>query len=101
MFNRPKGNTRTYEDERQRLLETLLKLEPTDPQYKPVMDRIEQLDKIIKRSSEMLKSLIPASATVISLVGLVALQQFAGVVAPKALEMIVGRFNTKNPDEKD
>lgn len=96
----PKGETRTYEDERQRLLVAASKLEPTSDEYHKVMTRIDQLDKIAKRSSDTIKAIIPASATVVSLVGLYALQQFAGVIAPKAMDMLVGRFN-KNSDEKD
>lgn len=100
MFNRLKGNTISYEDERQRLLETASKLDPTTDEYHKVMTRIDLLDKIMKRSSEKIKALIPASATVLSLIGLYAIQQFAGVVAPKAMDMLVGRFN-KNSEEKD
>lgn len=100
MFSRLSGNTKTYGDERQRLLEKAAELDPTTDEYHKVMSRIDLLDKIIKRSSDSLKALIPASATVVSLVGLYALQQFAGVIAPKAMDMLVGRFN-KNSDEKD
>lgn len=98
MFPRPTGESKTYDDERQRLLECLAKLDPTDPQYKTVLERIDSLDKITKRSSDRAKALIPACATVVSVVGIYALQQFAGVVVPKALDMLTGR-NTKNKDE--
>lgn len=100
MFNRLTGNTKTYETERQRLLDKASTLDPTTDEYHKVMSRIDLLDKIIKRSSDWLKALIPAGATVVSLAGLYAVQQFAGLAVPKAMDMIVGRFN-KNPDEKD
>lgn len=100
MFNRLKGNTRTYEDERQRLLQKASELDPTSDEYHKVMTRIDLLDKITKRSSDFVKTIIPAGATVAGLVGIYAIQQFAGVAVPKAMDMLVGRRN-KNPDELD
>lgn len=100
MFNRLKSNTRTYEDERQRLLLKASELEPTSDEYHKVMTRIDLLDKITKRSSDLVKTIIPAGATVAGLVGIYAIQQFAGVAVPKAMDMLVGRRN-KNSDEQD
>lgn len=98
MFARQNGDAKTYGDERQRLLETASKLEPQSDQYAKVMQRIDQLDKIIKRSGDRTKALIPAAATIGSVVGIYALQQFLGVVVPKALESLSGR-NSKNQND--
>jgi hypothetical protein len=100
VFNRPKGNTRTYADERQRLLLKAAELEPVSDEYHKVMTRIDLLDKITKRSSDLVKTIIPAGATVAGLVGIYAIQQFAGVAVPKAMDMLVGRRN-KSSDEQD
>lgn len=99
MINRPKG-ARSYEDEKQRLLEVAAHLDPHVPEYKTVMDRLDQLDKITKRSGDKVKAFIPACATVVSVVGIYALQQFAGVVVPKALDVLTGR-STSDRNEKD
>lgn len=98
MFHR--SAYRGYETERQRLLEKASTLDPTGAQYKDVMLRIDQLDQIIKRSSESFKTIIPASATVISVVGIYVIQQFAGVVVPKALDMLAARNNKSPKDEQ-
>lgn len=90
---------RGYETERQRLLEKASTLDPTGAQYKDVMLRIDQLDQIIKRSSESFKTIVPASATVVSVVGIYVIQQFAGVVVPKALDMLTAR-NKSQKDEQ-
>ncbi len=98
MFHR--SAYRGYEIERQRLLEKAATLDPTGAQYKDVMSRIDQLDQIIKRSSESFKTVIPASATVVSVVGIYVIQQFAGVVVPKALDMLTARGNKSQKDEQ-
>ncbi len=98
MFERQEGVTRIYVDEQQRLLEVAKTLEPHSDQYTKVMARIDQLDKIIKRSSERTRALIPAVATIGSVVGIYALQQFAGVIVPKALDMLTGK-NSKNRED--
>jgi hypothetical protein len=100
VFKRLKGDPRTYEDERSRLLIAASTLDPTTTEYAVVMTNIDRLDQIIKRSSEKLKTVIPACVTAVSLVGIYAIQQFAGVVVPKALEAIASRQN-KELKEKD
>ncbi len=89
---------RTYEDERQRLLETVTTLDPTSPTYKTVMDRINELDLIMKRSSDKLKTIIPACMTVVSVASIYTIQQFAGVAIPKALEMLHSKSNRHEKD---
>lgn len=88
-----------YETERQRLLEKASTLDPTGAQYKDVMTRIDQLDQIIKRSSESFKTVVPAALTAVSLVGIYALQQFAGIVVPKALDMHAARKNSQKEEQ--
>lgn len=100
MFKRPKGETRTYEDERQRLLTAASMLRPTTEEYAMVMARIDDLDRINKRSSEKLKTVVPACITAASLVGIYAVQQFAGIVVPKAMDAITSRTN-RNQREND
>jgi hypothetical protein len=100
VLKRLRGNTRTYNDERQRLLLKASELDPTTDEYHKVMSRIDLLDKITKRSSDFVKAAIPAGATIGGLVGIYAIQQFAGVAVPKAMDMLVGRRN-RNSDEVD
>lgn len=99
MFERLKG-THSYVKERERLLTIASTLEPTSDEYHKVMTRIDLLDKITKRSSDAVKAIIPASATVVGLMGIYAIQQFAGVAVPKAMDMLVGRRN-RNSEEAD
>lgn len=99
MFDHIRG-LRTYKDERQRLLEIAQTLDPLTPEYKTAIDRIDHLDKITKRSSDRVKAFIPASITAVSLVGIYALQQFAGIVVPKAMDAITGR-SADHRNEKD
>lgn len=100
MFDRLRG-VPTYADERQRLLELIKTLDPHTTEYKTVLDRIEQLDKITKRSGEKIKAFIPACVTAVSLVGIYAAQQFAGIVVPKALDAIASRSNKEHPTKED
>lgn len=100
MLKRHKGEARTYEDERQRLLIAASTLHPVTEEYETVMARLDDLDKISKRSSEKLKVVIPACITAASLVGIYAVQQFAGVVVPRAMDAITSRSH-KNQPEKD
>jgi translation initiation factor 6 (eIF-6) len=100
MFKRRRGETRTYEDERQRLLAIAYVHDPTTKEYALVMAQIDKLDQIAKRSSEKLKTVIPACVTAVSLVGIYAVQQFAGIVVPKAMDAIASRSN-REPREKD
>lgn len=90
-----------YEAERQRLLETLKRLDPTCEDYDTVMSRLNQLDRILNRTSEKFKTVIPALGTVAGVAGIYALQQFAGVIVPKALDAIASRSTAKNQKELD
>lgn len=91
MKNPLKRNPSRYEAELQRLLEEAKTLSPTTDEYLKVLARINELDKINNRTSEFKKTVIPAAGTVGGVVGIYALQQFAGVLVPRVLEQIGSR----------
>lgn len=92
----PKRKPNPYEEERVRLLDHLNTSDPESPEYETVMKRLDQLDRILNRTSEMNKTLIPALSTVASVAGIYGLQQFAGVLIPKALDTIASRASQKS-----
>lgn len=94
----PLKRTTRYEDELQRLLEEAKTLHPTSDEYFTVLKAINELDKIHNRTSEFSKTLIPALGTVGGVAGIYALQQFAGVIVPKALDAL-GSRSSKAPKE--
>lgn len=98
---KPKRKLHVYKQERQRLMEWCVSLDPTTPEYKELMHRIDSLDKIIKRSGEGFKTVIPALGTMGAVGGIYALQQFGGVLVPKALDAIAARKESKNNHESD
>lgn len=81
----------TYEIERERLLNWLNDNEPTTDEYHQVMNRLNELDKMINRTSELKKTLIPALGTVGGVAAIYTIQQFAGVIIPKALDALPSR----------
>src|SRR4051794_17309609 len=89
-----------YEDELQRLLEVAKNRDPLTDEYHTVMTRINELDKINNRTSEFKKTVIPALGTVGGVAGIYALQQFAGVLVPKALDALASR-SSKSPKDND
>lgn len=100
MFNLPKRKPKPYVAERQRLLEHLETLAPTTDEYHTVLTRLNELDKILNRTTELKKTVIPALGTIGGVAGIYGLQQFAGVLVPKALEAIAARTeNKKHPKE--
>ena len=102
MQNPFKRKPKPYVAERERLLQYISTLSPESDEYKNVMSRIDQLDKILNRTTELKKTVIPALGTVGAVGGIYALQQFAGVIVPKALEHIAARQEQKkNPKELD
>lgn len=94
-----KRKTRRDELEHRRLYETAFTMDPASDEYAKVMDRIDQHDKILKRSSEKLKTFIPAAATVISVGAIYATQQFGGLLIPKVVEAITSRNQPKPPQD--
>jgi len=91
MFHFPKRKPNPYKVERRRLLEHMERLDPVSDEYEKAMKRLDQLDKILNRTTELKKTLIPALGTVGAVTGIYALQQFAGVLVPKALDSIAAR----------
>jgi hypothetical protein len=89
----PLKRTTRYEDELQRLLEEAKLHHPTTDEYVAVLKAINELDKINNRTSDFVKTVIPAAGTVFGVAGIYALQQFAGVLVPKALEALPSRSN--------
>ena len=91
----------TYEYERKRLLDWLNNEAPESDEYHAVMQRLNDLDKMINRTTEFNKTLIPALGTIGSVAGIYALQQFAGVIVPKALDALAARQQQKHSKELD
>lgn len=91
----PKRKPSVYEDERQRLLQHMTTLHPHSDEYEKTLAALDRLDKINNRSTELTKVAIPALSTVASVAGIYALQQFAGVIVPKALETLASRSSHK------
>ena len=96
MKNPLKPMSQPYEPVRQQLLERLADLEPTTDEYSKVLTELDRLDKILNRTSEFKKTVIPALGTIGSVAGIYALQQFAGVLVPKALQTLASRSSQKD-----
>lgn len=101
MHNPLKRKPKPYVAERDRLQEKLATLDPTSDEYQTVMTRLSELDRIINRASETRKAVIPAIGTAVAIGGVYALQQFGGVVVPKALEAIAARQEQKKHKEPE
>lgn len=97
----PKRKPKPYVAERDRLQEKLGSLDPTTDEYHTVMSRLSELDRIINRASETRKAIIPAAGTAVAIGGIYALQQFGGVIVPRALESIAARNEQKKTKELD
>lgn len=91
----------TYEGERERLLNWLNDAEPHTEDYQKVMNRLNELDRMQKRASETKKAIIPALGGIGAVVGIYGLQQFAGVLIPKALEIHATRQEQKSTKKDD
>lgn len=96
MKNLLKREPKPYEAERQRLLTYIATIDPTDDRYPKVLTEIDRLDKILNRTTELKKTVIPALGTVGGVTGIYVLQQFAGVLVPKALDALASRSSQKN-----
>lgn len=100
MRNPFKRKPHHLEATRQHLLKWTEYASPDDPAYKPAMDEIDRIDRIMKRTTELKKTIIPAAGTGAALVGIYALQQFAGVLVPKAADMLAARQEQKKPSKE-
>ena len=102
MFNPFKRKTKPYVEERDRLLAVMETLNPADEDYATVMHRLNDIDKILNRSSDKFKTVATAAGPVAAIGGIYALQQFGGVLVPKAMESYASRQeNKKHPRELD
>lgn len=102
MRNPFKRRPKPYVAERDRLLAFMATIDPHHPNYETYMVRLDQLDRILNRASETKKAVIPALGTAAAVGGIYALQQFGGVIVPKALESIAARQEAKkHPKELD
>lgn len=102
MFNPFKRKPKPYVAERDRLLEQLSTLDPSTDTYAAVLHRVNEIDKILNRSSDKFRTVVTAAGPVAAIGGVYALQQFGGVLVPKALESYATRQeNKKNPKELD
>jgi hypothetical protein len=101
MKNPLKRKPNRYEAELTRLLEEAKNLSPVSDEYQKVMARINELDKIHNRTTELKKTVIPTLGTIGGVAGIYALQQFAGVIVPKALDAIASRSQQKHQKESD
>lgn len=102
MFNPFKRKPKPYTQERDRLQEKLATLDPTTDEYSTVLHRLNDLDKILNRSSDKFKTVVTTAGPVVAIGGIYALQQFGGVLVPKAMESYAARQeNKKHPRELD
>lgn len=102
MRNPFKRTAKPYVAERDRLLEELKLLPADGNRYEIVLTRLSELDRILNRTSELKKTVIPAFGTAAAVGGIYALQQFGGVIVPKALEALAARQEAKKaPKELD
>lgn len=102
MFNPFKRKPKPYVPERDRLQERLAALDPASDEYQTVLHRLNEIDKILNRSSDKFKTVVTAAGPVAAIGGIYALQQFGGVLVPKAMESYAARQeNKKNPRELD
>lgn len=100
MRNPLKRKPKPYVAERDRLQERLASLDPTTDEYQTVMTRLSELDRILNRTSELKKTVIPAFGTAMAVGGVYALQQFGGVLVPKALETLAARQEQKKHSQE-
>ena len=96
-----KRKPKPYVAERERLLEYIKLLPPASDDYQKVMARINELDKILNRTTELKKTAIPALGGILAVGGIYGLQQFAGVIVPKALEHLATRQEQKKNKEPE
>lgn len=95
MHNPLKRKPKPYVAERDRLLRELAELPADGNRYHLVLTRLNDLDKILNRTSELKKTVIPAAGTAVAVAGIYALQQFGGVIVPKALDSLAARQEQK------
>lgn len=101
MWNPFRRKPKPYVGERDRLLATMATLTPSDDDYAKVMQRLNDIDKILNRSSDKFKTFITAAGPVAAIGAIYGIQQFGGVIVPKAAETYAARQDAKKPRELD
>lgn len=101
MRNPFKRKQKPYVAERDRLLEWLAGADPTDDDYQTVLHRLNEIDKILNRSTDKFKTVVSAGGPVAAIGAIYAIQQFGGVLVPKAAETYAARQEAKKPRELD
>lgn len=81
---------------RQQLLDEANGRAAYSDEFSGCLENLDKLDKIQKRSSEMKKALVASAGTIGGVAAIYALQQFAGVIVPKALEALANRHAQKS-----
>lgn len=91
-----------YKAERDRLLEVLNATPPSSDEYHKVMAELDRLDKILNRTKlERFRTVVPAVGTAVAIGGVYALQQFGGIIVPKALERLEARQEQRKSPKDD
>ena len=101
MRNPFKRKPKPYTEEIDRIQKVMAACSPYSTEYKECLARLDQLDRIHNRTTELKKTVIPALGTVGAVTGIYALQQFAGVIVPKALDSLAARQEQKKSQQDD
>lgn len=101
MHNPFKRKPKPYVAERNRLLGALETLDPASQDYEIVMKRLSEIDRINNRTTELKKTIIPAFGATAAVGGIYALQQFGGVLVPKAMDALAARNEQKKHKESE
>ena len=100
MKNILKRKPKPYEAERQRLLLTASTMDPTTKEYMALINRLDQLDQFINRTSEFKKTAIPAFATIAGMATIYSVQQFAGILLPRLVETLASRSPQRSKESE-
>lgn len=93
--------TNVYVEERNRIIVWMSAKTPDSQEYEDGMKRLNEIDRILNRTSELKKALIPALGTTAGVGAIYAIQQFGGILVPKALDAIAARSEAKKTKEQD
>lgn len=99
MRNPFKRSPNPYVVERDRLLIRMKQLLPESDEYQKVMTRLNEIDCILNRTSELKKTVIPALGTIGAVGMLYATQQAIGLV-PRAVDAIVAKGQQKQTKDQ-
>lgn len=100
MRNPLKRKPKPLKAEHDRLVGWLSKADPTDPQYEIVTHRLNDINRILNRASDGKKAWIPALGTMGAIGSLYIIQQFGGILVPKAAETITAKMDAKKHSQE-